>query len=621
MDTCLRMRLSLMVLALVALLPGCAADVLVTGPAGEDDSDATTLADTNSADSADGQVVVDIAVDTGPICPGQAGCACKADADCPGSVCSESATGPVCAGSCTSGLCPLGQVCRTVSSATASIKACLPANPRLCNPCHKSKDCQSPADPAGQCVTSPGDTGGLQGWFCGSMCNSNLDCPAAFACALVSRIDGPPGQFCVPTSGQCDCSKAAISAALTTNCAKVGKDASGNVLGTCPGTRTCGSSGLSACSAGTPVAEICDGLDNNCNNQKDEGTPCDDKNACTVDVCLGATGCSHTKIDSTCDDANPCTDDSCDPASGCLHSNNSKTCDDGTACTTGDLCSSGACKGQALLCDDGNLCTDDSCNKTSGCKHMNIKKPCDDGNACTQNDGCTAGSCVGYSTTCDDKNPCTQDSCAPASGCTTTANDKPCNDGNICTTGDLCVGGVCGGQAANCDDQNPCTLDTCKSVGCTHAKQDGAACEDGNACTTGDQCSGATCVAGPPKVCDDGSPCTSDSCDIKLGCTTVNLAQGLTCTDGNACTQGDACAGSLCVGKAANCDDGNPCTTDSCDSKLGCLATPLSGPVCDDGNPCTNNDVCNVGLCKGLNVINGTSCGAAQTCQQGKCQG
>ena len=44
-------------------------------------------------------------------------------------------------------------------------------------------------------------------------------------------------------------------------------------------------------------------------------------------------------------------------------------------------------------------------------------------------------------------------------------------------------------------------------------------CDDANACTDGDICSAGSCTAGPPLVCvDDGDPCTIESCDEILGC-------------------------------------------------------------------------------------------------------
>jgi len=54
------------------------------------------------------------------------------------------------------------------------------------------------------------------------------------------------------------------------------------------------------------------------------------------------------------------------------------------------------------------------------------------------------------------------------------------------------------------------------------------------------------------------------------------------------------------------CDDGNPCTDDSCVSATGCVFTPNAN-VCDDGDLCTENDVCSAGVCAGT-PIDGCSC-------------
>jgi len=46
-----------------------------------------------------------------------------------------------------------------------------------------------------------------------------------------------------------------------------------------------------------------------------------------------------------------------------------------------------------------------------------------------------------------------------------------------------------------------------------------------------------------------------------------------------------------------DCDDGNPCTTESCDPDLGCVYANDDGAVCSDGDPCTTSDVCSGGQC------------------------
>ena len=43
-----------------------------------------------------------------------------------------------------------------------------------------------------------------------------------------------------------------------------------NEHGSCEGQRSCAASGLSACTAATPQAEVCDGLDNDCDGDSDE---------------------------------------------------------------------------------------------------------------------------------------------------------------------------------------------------------------------------------------------------------------------------------------------------------------------------------------------------------------
>jgi hypothetical protein len=101
-------------------------------------------------------------------------------------------------------------------------------------------------------------------------------------------------------------------------------------------------------------------------------------------------------------------------------------------------------------------------------------------------------------------------------------------------------------------------------------------------------------VGTTPKNCDDGNPCTGESCDAEKGCLATPLEGE--CDDGNACTTEDHCDQGICGGKALTCDDSNPCTDDSCDQLSGCLFTDNTG-ACDDGDPCTTGDACIAGAC------------------------
>ena len=98
-------------------------------------------------------------------------------------------------------------------------------------------------------------------------------------------------------------------------------------------------------------------------------------------------------------------------------------------------------------------------------------------------------------------------------------------------------------------------------------------------------------------LCNDGNPCTTDSCSNKA-CSFTPLVQGAACSDGSACTTGDACsAGGKCVGAGTTCSDGNVCTVDSCNPVTGnCQYLPADGP-CVDNNVCTNGEHCVSGAC------------------------
>ncbi len=58
-----------------------------------------------------------------------------------------------------------------------------------------------------------------------------------------------------------------------------------------------------------------------------------------------------------------------------------------------------------------------------------------------------------------------------------------------------------------------------------------------------------------------------------------------------------------------NCDDGNPCTADTCVNNA-CVHTFLANNTpCDDRNPCTQTDICTSGVCAGTTI---SGCVAAQ---------
>lgn len=306
---------------------------------------------------------------------------------------------------------------------------------------------------------------------------------------------------------------------------------------------------------------------------------CDDGDACTVgDTCSDGDCVSGEALQ--CDDGEGCTVDACDPLVGCTTTPGSGPCNDGDDCTFNDQCAGGSCVGgTAVFCNDGNPCTSDSCIPGLGCQNIPNSSPCSDFNACTVGDQCVGGFCQsGPFLSCEDGNPCTDDFCSPASGCTSFFNTSPCDDSNPCTLASQCLNGGCIGSVIDeCSDGNLCTTDVCDPLsGCVNIDNSDP-CEDGDACTGPDFCSGGECVGGSGGSCDDSNPCTTDSCPGVGGC--VHTFNSLPCDDSNACTTGDFCSGGNCVsGPPQDCDDGDPCTQDSCSPATGgCINTPAGG--------------------------------------------
>ncbi len=340
------------------------------------------------------------------------------------------------------------------------------------------------------------------------------------------------------------------------------------------------------------------------------------------DVC--SSGSCQAGLPNSCDDANPCTDDACVKGQ-CSHKDtNGKPCEDGKACTPGDKCFQGECKpGDAKheMCEDNNPCTKDLCNPGQGCLHAAAPKgtACDDGDACSVGEACLGNQCKsGETANCADNNPCTTEACDPKKGCTFAPATSGCDDDNACISADQCQGGVCqGGSATLCNDNNTCTDDSCDPAkGCVYAPLNGIACTDGNACTLEDTCIKGKCKIGGVDPCDDGKPCTQDSCDWQTGCLHLPM-NGNVCDDGDKCSSGDLCAKGQCLpGTAVDCDDHNACTKDGCFSAIGCKNEPLNAIPCDDGDKCKGGETCQSGTCTGGSPVN---CNDANPCTADVC--
>jgi hypothetical protein len=610
-----------------------------------DDADgAADLAESDAAAPSADVTTVDVPDDVAASCPGGAACPCSANADCNGGLCIDTGQdAKACAVPCVAS-CPGSQVCVQVTGPSSDlVSICVAKAPRLCDPCLSSKECGSLGVVGSACVDR-----GAEGRFCGVACTTAADCPGGYACEKQTSVEGAIVSQCVPVGGAaCTCNSSAIQHKASTPCWLETKNAVGEVVGKCPGVRSCGPEGLSACLAAAPTAESCNGLDDDCDGATDEGT-CVDGNPCTEDSCGGTGGCSHAKLEGTpcdadgsactegdhcaggtctagkgkdCGDGNPCTLDACLPAGGCTHTvDDGVGCDDDNPCTIGDVCLGGGCTaGKAKDCAVSEACTFGKCSLISGkCVFQPVPDglACDDGIACTDQDACGQGSCLGKVKTCDDGNPCTGDSCDAAKGCVHTPVSGPCSDGDACTIGDVCADGGCFGTAigaGSCSDGLPCTVDSCDVLqGCVHkAAVDGTACDDGNPCTCQDHCSGGQCAPGN-NMCS----CLADSDCSKGG----NLCTGMLFCDNSklaACPPG-ACCGNSCEldpKTVVTCDKSGDtaCSEATCNPATGkCSASAVNeGKACEDGSACTQGDSCAGGKCgsgKAISCDDGNAC-------------
>jgi cysteine-rich repeat protein len=388
-----------------------------------------------------------------------------------------------------------------------------------------------------------------------------------------------------------------------------------------PCTTACGSSGSGLCSAAcqlpaagacTPPAEACNGADDDCDGVKDNGFPCVQSASTTCSTTCGSMGAgqctSACELPSAANCAPP--QEMCngkdDDCDGTLDNGFPCTQNAVWSCTTScNTTGSGICTAN---CTVPTTCTPppEACNGVDD----NCNGQIDEGQACVP------GQTIACTTSCGSQGNgiCTAQCVPPgASDCTPPA--ELCNGKD-----DDCVGGCDNGFPCCAGASMACTT-SCGSTG-TGACSGTCGIPIGKDCAppaetcngTDDDCDG---------VCDNGFGCCKDQ---PVSCTTTCGSTGkATCTAGCAIPTGTACTppAETCNGLDDNCDgakdDGfqcvmgatQPCTAGSCQGTQPCVGPTCTWGACNFGAAPTN-DACGSNLpeISGGGTFTGATCAA-----------
>ncbi|RME25238.1 MAG: hypothetical protein D6806_08200 [Deltaproteobacteria bacterium] len=253
---------------------------------------------------------------------------------------------------------------------------------------------------------------------------------------------------------------------------------------------------------------------------------------------------------------------------------NGTGCDDNNACTENDSCTGGLCKGSLKVCSDPppNYCNSDqelivyerigTC-IGGNCEYEWHAQTCDHG---CRNGACLGDPCAGVE--CNDPpepevcyvnaGTCSGGSCSYQE-----ADGTACDDGDPCTESDTCQGGLCVGTPKVCNTPPPTEcidattariyekVGTCIDGQCSYGSTE-ANCPQG--CQNG-VCKGLTCdtfqCGSPPGQCYEQGRCVEQP---DVHCVYDPKTDGSSCDDGDACTKNDSCKAGVCAGTPIVCD-------------------------------------------------------------------
>jgi Putative metal-binding motif len=438
---------------------------------------------------------------------------------------------------------PMRAACPTENDGPVPAPKCIGAgqpHPQTCDACNRRDD---------DCNGSDEDPMGMNLAILGQPCGINVgQCKAGLVVG-------------------CKYSPASCFGVFGAVCGAGGHSTDGYV---CDGTAIC------------PVAEICNGLDDDCNgvlpgNEVDaDGDQYISCAGCTSMLAPGLLGCGDCN-----DGANMVHPNATEKCNGIDDDCNAATADGSGECTggpTSTCCGSNGCKN---LQTDFSFCT--SC--TMSCSLATA-------NQCNATFGCSCGggpSCTGGLT------------CNGAPGSCTKANGAGCGGNGECTSGH-CVDGVCCSAAAcgTCQTCNGASPGTCSNL--TNV-DDPDTCTGANTCNGSSQCrlkNGQACPGGATTCasahCVDGVCCGSTTCAT---CQTCNGGSPGTCTN------------------VVSADDADSCTgNNTCDATGVCKLKR--------GQGCTLTSQCATGVCSDTVCCDTTCSGQCQSCKEagnvGTCQ-
>ena len=150
-------------------------------------------------------------------------------------------------------------------------------------------------------------------------------------------------------------------------------------------------------------------------------------------------------------------------------------------------------------------------------------------------------------------------------------------------------------QIGSCDDGDPCTLDSCNAGICSHVLQDGdgdGACDANDLCPNtpvGEPVDANGCSCSQRDSDGDGVNDCIDQCpDTPVG-ESVN-AQGCSCSQIGTCDDGDPCTLDSCTASACSHVFQDADGDGVCDAHDQCPNTPVGEPVDANGCTCSQRD-------------------------------